>query len=127
MGYGREMSVATFCFLDCIPLPPFLFARAHRPLFRALTRSHSASRGSRLALRADAAQGGNWWRTSHNPYRPAMYDILDKVGVLVWDENRDFNQARGFSRPRLQNRLLADPGILRVSSGYVSGYVSGYP
>jgi hypothetical protein len=36
--------------------------------------------------------GGNWWRTSHNPYRPALYDILDRVGVLCWNENRDFNQ-----------------------------------
>lgn len=35
---------------------------------------------------------GNMWRCSHNPYRPTLYDILDRVGVLVWAENRDFNQ-----------------------------------
>ena len=45
-------------------------------------------------FRANALRsvGGNTWRTSHNPYRPAVYDILDATGVLVWDENRDFNQ-----------------------------------
>lgn len=37
-------------------------------------------------FRANALRsvGGNWWRTSHNPYRPALYDILDKTGVLCW-------------------------------------------
>lgn len=43
--------------------------------------------------------GGNTWRTSHNPYRPAVYDILDAVGVLVWDENRDFNQLNTMVHP----------------------------
>ena len=45
-------------------------------------------------FRANALRsvGGNTWRTSHNPYAPAVYDILDAVGVLVWDENRDFNR-----------------------------------
>ena len=28
--------------------------------------------------------GANWFRTSHNPYRPAVYDILDRTGVLCW-------------------------------------------
>jgi len=35
------------------------------------------------------ALGANIWRMSHNPYRTALYDILDAVGTLVWDENRD--------------------------------------
>lgn len=35
--------------------------------------------------------GGNSFRCSHNPYPPHVYDILDELGVLVWDENRDFS------------------------------------
>jgi hypothetical protein len=35
--------------------------------------------------------GGNTWRCSHNPYSPHVYDILDALGVMVWDENRDFS------------------------------------
>ena len=35
------------------------------------------------------ALGASTWRMSHNPYRTALYDILDAVGTLVWDENRD--------------------------------------
>eukprot|EP00755_Sulcionema_specki_P011606 Sspe_Gene.49409::Locus_26619_Transcript_1_1_Confidence_1.000_Length_2869::g.49409::m.49409/K01190/lacZ; beta-galactosidase len=42
---------------------------------------------------AQKAVGGNFWRMSHNPYEGALYDILDAVGVLVWDENRDFGAA----------------------------------
>jgi beta-galactosidase/sacsin len=26
---------------------------------------------------------------SHNPYRTSLYDILDALGTLVWDESRD--------------------------------------
>eukprot|EP00117_Sycon_ciliatum_P031891 scpid57417/ scgid24860/ Beta-galactosidase; Lactase len=36
------------------------------------------------------AVGGNSWRMSHNPPVPALLDILDRVGIVVWDENRDF-------------------------------------
>lgn len=52
-------------------------------------------------FRANALRsvGGNWWRTSHNPYRPAVYDILDRTGVLCW---YDFSHA-------LVGVLLATP------------------
>lgn len=33
--------------------------------------------------------GGNGWRMSHNPYRDSLYDTMDRLGVLVWDETRD--------------------------------------
>ena len=36
------------------------------------------------------AVGGNSWRMSHNPPVPGLLDALDNVGVLVWDENRNF-------------------------------------
>ena len=35
------------------------------------------------------AVGGNSWRMSHNPPAPELLDILDRLGVLVWDETRD--------------------------------------
>ena len=34
------------------------------------------------------AVGANSWRMSHNPPVPAMLDILDNIGIAVWDENR---------------------------------------
>ncbi|XP_062504714.1 beta-galactosidase BoGH2A-like [Corticium candelabrum] len=36
------------------------------------------------------AVGGNSWRMSHNPPIPVLLDILDRLGVVVWDENRQF-------------------------------------
>ena len=33
------------------------------------------------------AVGANAWRMSHNPPSPVMLDILDNIGVVVWDEN----------------------------------------
>ena len=38
--------------------------------------------------------GGNAWRMSHNPYRDTLYDTLDRLGVLVWDETRDLREAQ---------------------------------
>lgn len=32
------------------------------------------------------ALGSNIWRMSHNPYRSGLYDVLDVLGVMVWDE-----------------------------------------
>ena len=36
------------------------------------------------------AVGANSWRMSHNPPIPRMLDMLDNLGVVVWDENRNF-------------------------------------
>ncbi len=36
------------------------------------------------------AMGANFHRMSHNPYRKSLYDTLDRLGVMVWDESRDF-------------------------------------
>ena len=36
------------------------------------------------------AVGANAWRMSHNPPIPVMLDILDRLGIIVWDENREF-------------------------------------
>ena len=36
--------------------------------------------------------GGNTWRMSHNPGDPATFDILDRLGILSWDENRDYGR-----------------------------------
>ena len=32
--------------------------------------------------------GGNSWRTSHNPPRPALLEMADRLGVMILDENR---------------------------------------
>lgn len=36
------------------------------------------------------SMGANSWRMSHNPPTPALLDILDRIGVAVMDENRQF-------------------------------------
>jgi hypothetical protein len=65
-------------------------------------------------FRANALRsvGGNTWRTSHNPYRPAVYDILDHLGVLVWDENRDFNMMNTMDMERLVRRDRNHPSVV---------------
>ena len=40
------------------------------------------------------AVGANSWRMSHNPPTPHLLDILDRIGVIVWDENRQFGESR---------------------------------
>eukprot|EP01062_Namystynia_karyoxenos_P072830 TRINITY_DN6932_c0_g1_i1.p1 TRINITY_DN6932_c0_g1~~TRINITY_DN6932_c0_g1_i1.p1 ORF type:complete len:1025 (+),score=273.18 TRINITY_DN6932_c0_g1_i1:110-3076(+) len=45
---------------------------------------------SLLKVQATRALGGNIWRMSHNPYAKGLYGLLDALGVLVWDENRDY-------------------------------------
>ena len=37
------------------------------------------------------ALGANIWRMSHNPYSTSLYRLLDTVGLLAWDESRDFS------------------------------------
>lgn len=41
-------------------------------------------------VQASKALGGSMWRMSHNPYTPALYELLSSAGVLSWDENRDY-------------------------------------
>eukprot|EP01050_Picozoa_sp_SAG11_P002810 SAG11_NODE_147_length_14771_cov_3.279648_2_plen_730_part_00 len=55
-------------------------------------------------FRANAARsiGGNGRRMSHNPGAPAMFDIYDRVGMVVMDENREFQVGAQY------NRELAD-------------------
>lgn len=42
------------------------------------------------------AVGANSWRMSHNPPIPLLLDILDRVGVVVWDENRNFGDHKNW-------------------------------
>jgi hypothetical protein len=39
------------------------------------------------------AVGANSWRMSHNPPIPKMLDILDNLGIIVWNENRVFGNS----------------------------------
>ena len=39
------------------------------------------------------AVGANSWRMSHNPPIPVMLDIMDNIGIIVWDENREFGNS----------------------------------
>ena len=39
------------------------------------------------------AVGGNIWRMSHNPGDPSTFDLFDRLGIMSWDENRDYGKA----------------------------------
>ncbi len=49
-----------------------------------------APRVSLFKVQASRALGANVWRMSHNPYADSLYDLLDRTGTMVWDENRDY-------------------------------------
>ena len=46
--------------------------------------------GVRPAPQALRAVGGNAWRMAHNPPIPARLDLMDALGMLAMDENRDY-------------------------------------
>ena len=58
------------------------------------------------AFRVQAARalGANIHRMSHNPYREGLYDLLDALGVLVWNENRDMGPAYAFQMGEMAKR-----------------------
>lgn len=41
------------------------------------------------------AVGGNSWRMAHNPPVPARLDLMDRLGMLALDENRDYGGQHG--------------------------------
>eukprot|EP00937_MAST-01D_sp_MAST-1D-sp2_P002603 g2603.t1 len=41
------------------------------------------------------AVGGNAWRMAHNPPVPARLDIMDRLGMVAMDENRDYGGNKG--------------------------------
>lgn len=43
-----------------------------------------------LRVQASRALGANFWRQTHNPYTPHLYALLDTLGIMCWDENRDY-------------------------------------
>lgn len=49
-----------------------------------------AERTNLFRVQALRGVGGNGWRMSHNPYQGTLYDTMDRLGVLIWDETRDF-------------------------------------
>lgn len=49
-----------------------------------------AQRVNLFRVQASKALGSNIWRMSHNPYTDSLYDLLDRTGTMVWDENRDY-------------------------------------
>jgi hypothetical protein len=62
---------------------------SHHPSFAGM----GAMTNPRLGLfmvQTAKALGVNFWRNSHNPYEDAIYELLTAVGVMCWDENRNF-------------------------------------
>ena len=58
------------------------------------------------------ALGGNIWRMSHNPYRSGLYDVLDLLGVLAWDENRDMGPSYVWEMHDMVKRGRNHPSII---------------
>ena len=42
--------------------------------------------------------GSNAYRSAHHPQSPAVLDACDRLGMLVWDENRNFNSSPEYIR-----------------------------
>ena len=59
--------------------------------------------------------GANIWRMSHNPYRTALYDTLDVLGTLVWEENRDMGPAYVHEMHDMVKRARNHPSIVVLS------------
>jgi beta-galactosidase/beta-glucuronidase len=62
---------------------------SHHPSFAGM----GAMTNPRLGLflvQTSKALGVNFWRNSHNPYEDAVYELLTAVGLMCWDENRNF-------------------------------------
>jgi hypothetical protein len=66
---------------------------------------------------ASRALGANIHRMSHNPYRRSLYDVLDRLGVLVWNENRDFGPAYTFQMGEMAKRDRNHASIIVNSLG----------
>ena len=90
--------------------------------FRGFSHHHSfaglgaAAEGvERLQLfkaQASRALGSNVWRMSHNPYGPALYSILDRLGTAVWDENRDYGAEYVFEMHDMVKRDRNHPSVV---------------
>eukprot|EP00047_Mylnosiga_fluctuans_P010321 m.15788 g.15788 ORF g.15788 m.15788 type:complete len:1005 (+) comp3068_c0_seq1:28-3042(+) len=48
------------------------------------------NRINRFRVQKLQEMGANAWRMSHNPPNPELLAITDELGMLVWDENRNF-------------------------------------
>eukprot|EP00039_Didymoeca_costata_P007251 m.97736 g.97736 ORF g.97736 m.97736 type:complete len:1006 (+) comp13611_c0_seq2:54-3071(+) len=58
------------------------------------------------------AVGGNIWRMSHNPGDPKTFDIFDRIGVLSWDENRDYGKFQAVDMADMVRRDRNHPSII---------------
>ena len=63
------------------------------------------------------AVGGNTWRMSHNPPDSTLLDILDRLGIMVWDETRDFTLAQVRDMEDLVKRDRNHPSVIMWSVG----------
>ena len=54
---------------------------------------------------------------SHNPPDPVLLDILDVLGILVWDETRDFTLAQVRDMADLVRRDFNHPSVVMWSMG----------
>jgi hypothetical protein len=61
--------------------------------------------------------GANIHRMSHNPYRKSLYDVLDTLGVLVWNENRDFGPSYTYQMGEMAKRDRNHAAIIVNSLG----------
>ena len=49
------------------------------------------ARLSLFSAQLSRALGANSWRMSHNPYDNTLYEVLTELGIMVWDEARDYS------------------------------------
>jgi hypothetical protein len=73
------------------------------------------------------AVGANSWRMSHNPPVRHLLDILDHIGVIVWDENRQYgdNEIWIQNQREMVKRDRNHPSIMVWSFCNEAGCTSG--
>lgn len=49
------------------------------------------ARLSLFKVQLSRALGANFWRMSHNPYDTELYEVLTELGMMAWDEARDYS------------------------------------
>ena len=57
------------------------------------------------------AMGANSWRMTHNAGDPEIYELFDRLGLLIWDENRDYGAYQSGDMADMVRRDRNHPSI----------------
>lgn len=84
---------------------------SHHPSFAGMGAMTNPRLGLFLA-QTTKALGVNFWRNSHNPYEDAVYELLTTVGLMCWDENRNFGSSHAAEYHDMVKAHRAHPAVV---------------